>query len=670
MKKVLLLILPLFSALCASATDYVSNVTAGNWNNASSWTPSGVPSTGDNVTILNGHTITLTNNASCNNLTLNGISGTRLVCDAYLLDISGTLTGPGGSFDENIITSTSTVGRFRFVGGSRALFASWGAFGRGCDFEVALDGGAAGTVSSNIKARNVYITSGTLDMLARELRIDGGSDGTGIIWVQNASVLKANRVGERTSSAGTYCGTVTVDGTLEIYGSILSGNTININGTLRQKSANALISNPGSALSAEFNYGSIAVVEYNAASGNQLMGAETGRASVTDDPIIPTMRINTAASSNVSTNARLPKVSNLDFVSGKVSANSNITVVAGGSITGESASTYVITGTGSLVRNDVGATDTEFPVGTTSQYLPVLINNAGTADHFAVKATSSAVPPSCLTTAPNVGSNAIQAAWDIAETVSGGSNCTITLDYQNLALRGSTYNPNTAQVVHCLGTVANYAAGGPDAGTSVTGSGFTEFSPFGIGSATVLPLEWGAFTGQARADGNLLHWQTLTERHTDHFVVERGSDAQGFTALGTVPAAGNAQTPRDYTFRDVAPLREKNYYRLKIMDLDGGFAYSPIIGLRCPNCSDGPSLYPMPTTGTLFLTFDPSDNRGDETWSLTLYDLTGRVLRTAVLEATTEGAWPFDLSSEKPGTYLLWLTNGAETWVRRVVREE
>jgi hypothetical protein len=57
----------------SAAGNKVSNTVTGNWNNPASWSPVGVPTAGDNVTIQNGHTITVnvTSSASpavCNNL--------------------------------------------------------------------------------------------------------------------------------------------------------------------------------------------------------------------------------------------------------------------------------------------------------------------------------------------------------------------------------------------------------------------------------------------------------------------------------------------------------------------------------------------------------------------------------------------------------------------------
>lgn len=50
---------------------------SGNWSTNGTWSPSGAPGPTDNVTIRNGHTVTINTNASCNNLTVGeGSSGT------------------------------------------------------------------------------------------------------------------------------------------------------------------------------------------------------------------------------------------------------------------------------------------------------------------------------------------------------------------------------------------------------------------------------------------------------------------------------------------------------------------------------------------------------------------------------------------------------------------
>ena len=81
------------------AGNKVSNVAAGNWNNAASWLPVGVPTATDNVTILNGHTITINSDVNCNRLTVGqGISGT--------LTLGNNNTTRTLNIGENIIVNT------------------------------------------------------------------------------------------------------------------------------------------------------------------------------------------------------------------------------------------------------------------------------------------------------------------------------------------------------------------------------------------------------------------------------------------------------------------------------------------------------------------------------------------------------------------------------------
>lgn len=112
MKKTLLfLILTALLSLTTnflSATNYSFNISNGNWNVSTNWLPNGVPTTGDNVTIGSGKTLTLDlPGVNINNLTLIGtlqgindlnIGGDLLLQGTALLDNQGATT-VGGFFD-------------------------------------------------------------------------------------------------------------------------------------------------------------------------------------------------------------------------------------------------------------------------------------------------------------------------------------------------------------------------------------------------------------------------------------------------------------------------------------------------------------------------------------------------------------------------------------------
>lgn len=71
-----------------------------------------------------------------------------------------------------------------------------------------------------------------------------------------------------------------------------------------------------------------------------------------------------------------------------------------------------------------------------------------------------------------------------------------------------------------------------------------------------------------------LEWTTLQERNTNHFEIERSSDASRFGYVGQVKATGNSSSVRRYSFTDKNPFTGNNYYRLKQVDINGRTTYS------------------------------------------------------------------------------------------------
>lgn len=72
-----------------------TSVTSGDWNNASTWSPSGVPTSSDDIVITAGHTITVTANASIVNVTFanNSNSTSHLIVNSGItLTITNDLT--------------------------------------------------------------------------------------------------------------------------------------------------------------------------------------------------------------------------------------------------------------------------------------------------------------------------------------------------------------------------------------------------------------------------------------------------------------------------------------------------------------------------------------------------------------------------------------------------
>lgn len=109
-------------------------------------------------------------------------------------------------------------------------------------------------------------------------------------------------------------------------------------------------------------------------------------------------------------------------------------------------------------------------------------------------------------------------------------------------------------------------------GSDVLVSSSTVYSTIKEGT---LPVTWGEFTAVKQGSTSLLKWQTLQEYNTASFVIERSTDAVNFHAIATIAAAGNSSVAKTYQFTDQLPLNGKDHYRIKQVDKDGKFNYSP-----------------------------------------------------------------------------------------------
>ncbi len=110
---------------------------------------------------------------------------------------------------------------------------------------------------------------------------------------------------------------------------------------------------------------------------------------------------------------------------------------------------------------------------------------------------------------------------------------------------------------------------------TVTGAG-SSCSTIGV---IVLPIKLIGFAAYKATNNTVdLKWTTLTETNNNYFMVEYSLDATNFIPFAKVNGAGNSFEKKDYSCifnHDV----ENNtfYFRLKQVDYNGNFTYSPII---------------------------------------------------------------------------------------------
>ena len=101
-----------------------------------------------------------------------------------------------------------------------------------------------------------------------------------------------------------------------------------------------------------------------------------------------------------------------------------------------------------------------------------------------------------------------------------------------------------------------------------------------------VPVTIATINAQTTDDAVDIHWSTATESKSNYFEIQRSSDGANYKYVGKVFAKGNSNTLLQYDFRDETPLKGSNFYRLKMVDLDGSSAYSKVVVADVKNVAD------------------------------------------------------------------------------------
>jgi hypothetical protein len=222
--------------------------------------------------------------------------------------------------------------------------------------------------------------------------------------------------------------------------------------------------------------------------------------------------------------------------------------------------------------------------------------------------------------------------------------------------RGATTpapRPSLASGLFTAPAVINFNANTPSNFTLAS----TEPS-IGFPGTNPLPVVLTRFTATAKANGIALDWATATEKNNARFEVQRSADGQNFTTLGTVKGQGNSSAPRSYSYFDGRPLVGLSYYRLRQVDTDETATYSPVVNVKWAQ-EASVAAYPNPTTGIVTLPATLGNVR------YRLLDILGKT----VLSGEATGNDRLDLSSLKPGTFILEMTGATGRSSQRLVRE-
>lgn len=92
-----------------------------------------------------------------------------------------------------------------------------------------------------------------------------------------------------------------------------------------------------------------------------------------------------------------------------------------------------------------------------------------------------------------------------------------------------------------------------------------------------LPITLISFGATTLENSIQLKWFTAMEKNFSHFQLERANETLNFIPIGRIDASGGLDVTTSYSYVDTSPHSGKNYYRLKSVDEDFSFEYSPVV---------------------------------------------------------------------------------------------
>jgi Secretion system C-terminal sorting domain len=167
-------------------------------------------------------------------------------------------------------------------------------------------------------------------------------------------------------------------------------------------------------------------------------------------------------------------------------------------------------------------------------------------------------------------------------------------------------------------------------------------------SGSPLPVELIFFDALKHNGSVELNWATASQLNFDYFSVEHSAEGLQWNEIKRIKGKGTTENKDEYNLKTVKSLVGNNYYRLKMIDLDGTFEYSKVLKVTI----EEPmlvSIYPNPIRQSdvvsVELNFTP--NEGDR---IAVYNVYGTELLSLPIYVTKI---QLPISDFKEGAYVI-----------------
>lgn len=180
----------------------------------------------------------------------------------------------------------------------------------------------------------------------------------------------------------------------------------------------------------------------------------------------------------------------------------------------------------------------------------------------------------------------------------------------------------------------------------------------------LLPLSQLSFNAVLQNGQVLLQWNNHSEQNVNGYELEKSSDGSHFNSI----AKTSTTKTGSYQYNDKAVTTGTTfYYRLKLLNAQGGFSYSSTVSVSTGNTAEGLSIYPNPFTDVVTIRTN-ANTRGNA--NIKIMDASGKLVKgiTASVQPGMNFISCNDLSGLTRGIYYVLVSSGGNMMESKLVK--
>lgn len=216
-----------------------------------------------------------------------------------------------------------------------------------------------------------------------------------------------------------------------------------------------------------------------------------------------------------------------------------------------------------------------------------------------------------------------------------------------------------------VGTSSNWTIGSPVISYDSDGDGIGDNCK--LAPAAPLNIDWLAFSAELNKHNKTeLIWEVANQLNADYYSIEYSQAGQKWVTIGEVIAKDGSNEALTYRFIDNQPSSGLNYYRIRLVELDGQSNYSSIQKIVVNTGSNFVKIAPNPTASDINLFLPATQNRS---LKILLFDLMGKQIYQKALPIGSSGQLTIDMQEWATGMYILQIDDGKQIQIDRVIKK-